>query len=88
MSGLVTMEHDTSHTETVAGSEAYTKWLDGAFIDRNWRFFTASSRLRFFESYNQDEWDQMREYHAITHPRNVADYLQDQYNGLVLRQRY
>ena len=88
MSGLVTMDRDTTETETVAGSEAYTKWLDGDFIDHNWRFFTASARLKFFGNCHRDEWERMRDYHPVTHADLVAAFLQNEYNRLVLRQQY
>ena len=84
MSGLVSVDYNTTSVETVAGSEAYTHWLDGDFVsgDQDWRFFVAHTNLTFLSCRHgtQYEWD------GWVNPMNDADeaaaHLQQQYDML------
>ncbi|KAL9135741.1 MAG: hypothetical protein Q9175_003065 [Cornicularia normoerica] len=84
MSGLVSMESAASLIETVAASEAYTKWLDGDFVPDydNWRFFTGLATIRFFKSHDGDEWELEREFHPILHAAEMADTLDQEFDKL------
>ena len=84
MSGLVSIDRSTTEVESVAGSEAYTHWLDGDFVPGadKWRFFIAHTKLLFFicrhgNHYEKEDWaDPMMD------AENLAAYLQCQYDRL------
>lgn len=85
MSGLLSLERSAAYLETVAGDEAYTKWLDGYFVpdNQNWRFFTCLANMRIFNSNHRgDEWDLVGSFHPISHAQEVATLLQQEYNRL------
>ena len=83
MSGLVSRDRNHNHTEEVAGSEAYTYWLDGEFAPDgdNWRFFTGLAALRFFNSVQGDSWELQQSYHGMDYAEYVAEYLQEEYDS-------
>ena len=84
MSGMVAMDYNLSLTERIAGDEAYTKWSDGCFArdGHNWLFFTATGRIRFFNSHSRDEWYLVEELHPTAHVPEVAALLQQEYDRL------
>ena len=91
MSGLVSMDVRASHLEIVAGSEAYTRWLDGYFVpdSKYWRFFTGLGEIGFFgngahagEDSPEDEWGCQGRFDPIAHAQEVAAFLQQEYDRL------
>lgn len=83
MSGLVSMEINATQIERVAADEAYTKWLDGDFVDEKWRFFTGIKHIRLFESSpHGDEWDLVENFDPIESAQEVAEFLQQEYDRL------
>ena len=86
MSGIVTLDHNGSLTEKIAGDEAYTNWGNGLFVrdGYTWRFFTATGEMRFFmnSSNERDEWYFAEEFDPIEGAQDVAAFLQKEYDGL------
>ena len=84
MSGLVSNEKQYVHIEQVAGSEAYTKWLNGDFVpdDYNWRFFIGVGRIGFYNSRNLDEWYCVNHSNPIDDVDSVAAHLQLEFDKL------
>ena len=84
MTGLVGRQRNHTTTEEVAGSEAYTKWLDGDFVPdgQNWRFFTGLAELRFFNSDRGNSWELKQSCHPMNYPDYVAEFLQEEYDSL------
>ena len=86
MSGLVSVDYNTQNLEAVAGSEAYTYWLEGDFVpgDQDWRFFMAHTNLTFLSCRhrNGNEWglDWMK--NPMNYADEAAEYLQQQYDML------
>ena len=84
MSGLVSMELRHDYLENVAADEAYTKFLDGYFVHGGgrWRFFTATSKVRVFNSDRGDGWVLMGEFRPFQDAGSFAAYLQREYDSL------
>lgn len=88
MSGLVSVDYDNTDLESVAGSEAYTHWLDGEFVPgrEDWRFFTAHTLLSFLSSRRHngspDSWEAEWRANPMHHAHEAAAYLQQQYDML------
>lgn len=85
MSGLVSMDRNPTTVETIAGDEAYTQWDNGDFIqdEDRWRFFTGSNNLiRLFRSDHGDGWSIPSEFHPINQARDVAGYLQREFDRI------
>ena len=85
MTGLISLERHFSLLEPIAADEAYTHWLDGDFVDRNWRFFTGIDRVRFCRGSQDAEWEIVDEFWPMSNPDQVAEYLQEEYNRLEQR---
>ena len=84
MSGLVSVDLNIANVESVAGSEAYTYWLDGEFVpgDQEWRFFIAHTNLTFLSSRHHDEWGLDWWNKPMHHAYEAAVYLLQQYDML------
>lgn len=86
MSGLVSIDRSTTNLESVAGSEAYTYWLDGEYVpgDQDWRFFTAHTNLTFLRCLhrNGNEWEADWGANPMNRADEAAVYLQLQYDML------
>ena len=87
MSGLVSVDYNPVDVESVAGSEAYTHWLDGEFVpgDQEWRFFVAHTNLTFLSCHRNDrpnEWEADGEASPMHQAYETAGYLQRQYDML------
>ena len=85
MSGLITLENDSSDLEQAAGDEAFTKFLERDFVrdDERWRFFTGTSRLNFYECNGNEDWELAESLMPIRHLRHVAEYLQWHFESLL-----
>ena len=82
MTGLIAMETNPTYCEEQAADEAYTQWVDGYFVDRNWRFFTGLFRIRFCDGYEDAEWERVVDLDPMQNPAEVAQHLQECYDGL------
>ena len=83
MSGLISKEWDPLYLEKTAGSEAYTKWLDGEFAANwgTWRFFTGHTKMRFFVG-SSDEWELEGMFPMINYASEGAEFLQREFDRL------
>lgn len=86
MSGLVSMVQDNADLDDCAADEAYALWRDGYFVrdGRCWRFFTALGMLRVYCSFSGDAWESLGEMEPFRDVREVAAFLQNQYDSLSL----
>ena len=84
MSGLISREQSPTDIEKVAADEAYGNWLEGDFVpgESNWRFFTGLASLRFYKGHYGDQYFSTVSLDPMRHPREVAAYLQDQFDKL------
>lgn len=84
MSGLISRERVPTSIETVAANEAYGSWLEEDFVpgDSDWRFFTGLISLRFYKGHHGDEYDVVETLSPMLYPREVAAYLQEEFDNL------
>ena len=85
MYGLVSMEHNTSQLTSAAADEAYEKFIGGYFArdDGAWRFFTCLTQVRLYACFDGNySWEFQGLCHPIHHVRELARWLQNQYDSL------
>lgn len=85
MSGLITLQVDSPDLEQTAGDEAFTKFLEREFVrdDERWRFFTGTTRLKFYECNGNEDWELAESLTPIHNRMQVAEYLQWHYESLL-----
>ena len=83
MTGLISLGTQTKYVQDQAAGEAYTRWLRRQFVDGNWRFFTGLMRMTFCNGFDNNEWEQVVERHPEDYAREIARYLQQEYDRLV-----
>ena len=84
MTGLVSLESVANGVENRAAGEAYTKMRNGYFSDDTWRFFSGLREVRFCNGYesNGADWERVGVFDPIRHAREIAAYLQGEYDQL------
>ena len=84
MSGLTSMESRSDVVEYAAAEDAAMKYQEGLFVrdDGTLRFFTALTQLRMYNYFGGQEWELSGIIHPIHDVREMADYLQRQYDSV------
>ena len=84
MLGLVSTERNSDYIEHDAAGRARLKYQGGHFVDDDnaWRFFTGLDQLRFYNCYGGPDYELMGILPPVRDVREVAAYLQRQYDSL------
>lgn len=85
MSGLIALGSNSPDLEQTAGDEAFTKFLEREYVgdDERWRFFTGTTGLKFYECNGNEDWELAESLGPIQNQKQVAEYLQWQYESLL-----